>query len=232
MATNLSTVFGGGSFDGIIGFNTASFYRLDPTGTVPIEPIADIVPGVTPFRVTFDMIDSESQMQAYRVTRNTLQDFSDVTPNVHKELTQITITGTLSAAAPMSIVGLPPLPTFGARLDLLRLANLERIADQRRPIMCVTPRVSLARCFITSITRPWVPSDGDSSVVTVTVLEARIASPYNADVLPDTDALDAGNSQTTGGGEQSAGTVTTANTESPPVDELPPGTHPNQTADW
>jgi len=233
MPTNLQTIFGGGGgFDGIIGVNTASFYRLDPTCTVPIEPIIDIVPGVTPFRITLDMIDNESKVQSYRVTTNTLQDFSDVTPNCHKDLVQIAITGVLSACAPMSIVGLPPLPTFGARLDLLRIGNLERLADLRRPIMCVTPRVSLARCWITSITRPWVPLDGESTPVTITVLEARIAAPFNTGVLPDTDSLDAGNTQTTGGGEQSAGQVTTAGTESPPVEQLPPGTHPNQTADW
>ena len=164
---------------GILGLSSGSFYKLDPTGTVPIEPLADIIPGVTPFRVVLSMIDQETYTQNYRVTTNTLQDFTDTTPNVHRELAQISVTGFFSSAPPMSLTGLPPIPTFGFRLDLLQMANLERMAEERRPIMFISARVSLATCFIQSVTRQWSPNAGQSTPVTVTLMEARIASPFN-----------------------------------------------------
>jgi len=206
---------------GILGLSTASFYKLDPTGTVPIEPLADIIPGVTPFRVTMSMIDNENYVQSYRVTQNTMQDFTDTTPNVHRELIMLTINGTLSSAPPMSLTGLPPPPTFGFRIDLLQMANLERMADERKPIMVITPRVSLATCFIQSIQRPWAPTNGESVPVIVSVLEARIASPFNVAALPDTSSLAAGNTQTTGGGEQST-TPSQTTASAPPVNQVAP----------
>lgn len=222
MPANLSSVFSGAgisgsSFDGVIGVNTASFFMLDPlTSTVPIEPIADIIPGITPFRTTFDVIDQESYTQNYRVTSNTLQDFSDVISNVHKDLVQIAIQGTLVAAGPLvpSIPFLgsitpPPPPTFGGRLDLMRAAFLQQLADLRRPIMVVTPRVSLARCFIASINRPWTPADSNNTIINILLIEARVASPFSVGLVPDLDALAAGNSATTGGGQQSATPVQT-----------------------
>lgn len=210
---------------GLLAHQTASFYQLDPaTYTVPVEPLADIIPTVTPFRIAVSSIDNENYVQNYRVTRNALQDFTDVTPNVHKELTELTITGVFSSAPNMSLLGIPTSPpTFGFRLDLLQMANLERMADKRKPIMVITPRVCLARAFIQSITRPWQPNDGVNSPVIVQVIEARIASPFSTDVLPDVDGLAPGNSQTTGGGEQAATNVASS-TSAPPVAQVPPST--------
>jgi len=209
---------------GLLGWQTASFYALDPaTSTVPIEPLADIIPTVTPFRVAMSAIDNENYVQNYRVTRNALQDFTDVTPNVHKNLTELTITGVFSSAPNMSLLGVPITPpTFGFRLDLLQMANLERMADKRRPVMVITPRVCLARAFIASVTRPWTPADGENLPVVVQVIEARIASPFYTDALPDTDSLAPGNSQTTGGGEQSVTPVETPSATSPSVGQVPP----------
>lgn len=221
MPTNFSFI-SASPLAGFLGLSTASFYKLDPTATSPIEPLADIVPGVTPFRVTLSMIDNENYIQSYRVTQNALQDFTDVTPNVHRELIQLTITGTMSAAPPMSISGLPQPPTFGFRLDLLQVSNLERMAAERRPIMVITPRVSLAKCFIQSINRLWTPLDGDSTPLVITVIEARIASPFSVDVLPDTETLDAGNTQTSGGGEQSTNPVDTPDPNAPEVAQTAP----------
>ena len=199
-------------FAGLLGISTASFFKLDPTGKIPLEPVVDIVPGVTPFRVTLSMIDSETHTQSYRITTNVLQDFTDTTPNVHRELIQLSITGVISASPPMSLAGLPPPPTLGFRFDLVLLKNLERMAAERRPIMVVTPRVSLATCFIQSIQRPWVPADGESTPVTINVIEARIATPFVAPVTPDTDTLAAGNSAASGGGEQSTAPSNAATT--------------------
>ena len=218
---SFNTIVSSSPLAGLLGLSTASFFRLDPTFTVPIEPLADIVPGVTPFRVTLSMVDAENHTRSYRITQNTLQDFTDTTPNVHRELIQIAITGTLSASPPMSLAGVPPPPTFGFRLDLLQMANLERMADERKPIMVVTPRVSLATCFVQSIQRVWAPSDGESTPVTITVIEARIATPFSTNVVPDTDTLAAGNAATSGGGEQSTTPSNTA-TSAPAVSQTAP----------
>ena len=206
MATNLGNLYGGDSgLSGVLGLVTCSIFALDPTGTVPIEPVLDLVPGVTPFRVTFDVIKSENKSAKYRVTTNTLQDFSDTTPNVHQDLAEITVTGVLSSMGPLSLAG-GPVPTLGARLDLLRIANLERIADKRRPVMVVTPRISLSKAFITNISRPWSPSDGESTVVQISFIQARILSPLLGAALLDTASLAAGNTATTGGGTQAGST--------------------------
>jgi hypothetical protein len=203
MPTNLGNLFSGDSgLSGALGFVTCSIFMLDPlTSTVPIEPVVDVVPGVTPFRVTLDAIQSESKTSNYRVTTNTLQDFSDTTSNVHQELEQFTVSGVMSSMGPM-LASSGPLPTFGARLDLLRIANLERLAAQRRPVMVVTPRVSLARAFITGITRQWSPANGESTPVSISFIEARILTPVLGAALLDTDSLAAGNTATTGGGTQ------------------------------
>lgn len=198
MPTN--TTFAGGKppFSGVISIRTASFYKLDPTGRAPIEPIADVVPSVTPFRVAMDMVDQETYTQAYEVTRNVLQDFTDTTPNVHRAPIELSITGTFTAVGPLSPVGQPP--TFGFRFDLFRMAQLERMAEERRPIMVVTPRVSLATAFVQGIQRPWAPADGESTLVTISVIEARIIRPDDVVALPDTVNMSAGDVQTTTGG--------------------------------
>jgi hypothetical protein len=197
---NLAQIASGSPLAGWLGNETASFFALDPTGTTPIEPVADIVPGVTPFRVTVDVVDSETMARRYRVTRNALQDFGDASSNCYAELVAITIQGTLSAVGPLSpAVGAPLNP--GARLDLIRMANLEQLADQRRPIMFVSPRISLAKAFIVSLDRLWTPANGESTGVSISLLEARIVGPLSLGIVPDVDSLEPGNNSTTGGGD-------------------------------
>lgn len=222
MPTNKTTIGGAPPFAGIIALNTASFYRLDPTGRVPIEPIADIVPSVTPFRVALDIVDQETHEEVYEVTRNVLQDFTDTTPNVHRAPVRLTVTGTLTATGPLLPGGLGQLPTFGFRFDLLRMAQLESMAQQRRPIMVVTPRVSLATAFVARLARPWSPSDGESTVVTVDLVEARIVGPANAEAVLDTDAMAAGDVQATSGGATGGTATDPSVAQEPPVEQVPP----------
>ena len=185
---------------GWLGGETASFFQLDPTGTTPVEPVADIVPGVTPFRITVDVVESEQQSRRYRTTRNAIQDFGDATSNNYAELVQVTIQGTLSAVGPLSVaVGAAFNP--GARLDLLRMANLEALADRRRPIMFVSPRISMAKAFIVGLDRIWTPDHGESTGVSITLLEARIVSPLEVAAIPDVDSLEPGNNAAQGGGD-------------------------------
>lgn len=210
---------------GNLGASTASFFKLDPaTFTVPIEPVIDLVPGVTPLRVTLDMIDNEQIDLSFDVTENALQDFTDVASNVRRRLERMTITGTLSAAPPFTPVGLPPPPIpRGVRLDLLRVSNLRNLARQRLPILVVTPRFSLARAFIESVGQPWSPDNGESTIVTIALREARLVSPITAPIGQDFPAQAPGNNQSSGGGQQIGKEVTTQTPTAPPGPNQPPG---------
>lgn len=218
---------------GILGANTASFYKLDPTGKVPLEPILDLVPGITPLRVTLDMVDNETITFNYDVTEHAVQSFLDTTSNVRKRLETMTITGTLGATPPLltfplsGVAGpalnppVPPVPGSLLRLDLLRLKNLQNIADDRRPVMVVTPRYGMNSAFITSISEQWNPSMGESMIVSVNVKEARLVSPITGLVEPDFPAQTAGNNAATGGGQTSTAD-TGFEASSPPVDSSGP----------
>jgi hypothetical protein len=189
---------------------TASIYRLArATGfQVPIEPVIDLVPGVSPNRVTMDIIDNEDVSLNYTVTQNRLQDFSNATTNVHKELKRFVISGvmvsTFQFPQPNPIGASAGFP--GLRLDLLRISNLETIADRKEPVMVVTPRFSLAMCFIESIRRPWTPDIGQNTPLTIACVEARIVLPGQSSVIPDQAGQLPGNGQAAGGGNQ-AGTA-------------------------
>lgn len=198
-------------FASLLGLSTGSIYALDPTGTVPLSPIADIIPGLTERRITLSMIEQESQIKAFRVTTNRVQDFSDVTSNVHRELIRINLTGIISSVFPFNTLGITA-PTGGVRIDLIAASRLEKMADKRRPVMVVTPRISLARAFIESLERPWSPDDGQSTRISITFVEARIASPFSVAVIPDVTTLAAGNSSGVGGGEQALNPQTTSAT--------------------
>lgn len=231
---------------GNLGATTASFFRLDPLGVAALEPLIDLVPGLTPLRVTLDMVDSESATYQYDVTEHPIQSFLDVTTNVYKRLERITITGTLGATPPLvtfpptpipgppsggAIIPPPPVPGSFLRLDLLRIRNLKAIADARAPIMVVTPRLGLAKAFIESIVPNWNPNLAESSTVSITVKEARLVNPLTGGELiaPDFPSQEPGNNAETGGGQSQTSSISesaTPQTGSP--DGLPPsiGTTP------
>lgn len=194
---------------------TVCIYKLDPLAfTVPIEPIADIVPGITPLRVTLDLVDSKTIDLSYDVTQNSIQAGSDVTANVHKNLERLTVTGTMipipfPPAPPAPIPIQPANPGGIIRLDRLRLSNLQMMADARKPVMVTTPDFALGRAFIERINSPRTPSDGDVSIVTIDFIECRLVSPVAGNqIVPDFDAQLPGGNQTTGGGQQATQTVT------------------------
>ncbi len=193
---------------GILGARTASIYRLDPTGTVPMGSIADLRPAFTPNRVVLDMVDSEDVERTYSVTTNALQDLTSATSNVHRDLIRLTVSGTLISGIDLPFVGsVGPggIPGFGGglRADLLKVANLEAIADRREPIMVITPRVSLAKAFIESVSRSWNPDTGENTLLTIGFVEARIVNPLSADAaVPDVAGSFTGNNATAPAGAQ------------------------------
>jgi hypothetical protein len=204
---------------GIKMVQTASIYRLSKLSgfQVPIEPIIDLVPGITPLRVTMDLIESEDISLNYTVTENSLQDFSNATSNVHRELQRFSISGVM--AATLQVVQPVPIPatTGGAfvRWDLVRIENLQTIANRMEPVLVVTPRFGL-RCFIEGISRPWTPELGPNTEVTISCVEARILSPGQSSAQPDYNAQLPGNGTQSGGGNVS-GAPSNANPATPGV---------------
>ena len=200
---------------GNLGARTASFFRLDPTGTVPIEPIADLVPAFTSNRVTFDVVDSEEEEQSYLVTTHALQDFSSAQNNIHRNLKRINLQGTLISGINIPLVGsagLGGIPGFGGglRFDLIRYKNLETLAARREPIMVVTPRGDMPKAFIESLSRSWNPDLGDNSLVSISLVEARIVNPLQSDaIIPDVLNSFTGNNGVTNVGSQPANPVDT-----------------------
>jgi len=216
------------ALSGLLGARTASFFRLDPTGSVPIEPLGDLVPALNSNRVTLDMVDTESMLQSYQITQNAMQDFQSASTNRHKNLDIMTLTGTLTSAATLvdafetlrkgPILSLKEAIFSGLRTDLAKLANLRVLADRDEPIMVVTPRESLAKAFIESITTTWNPEVADNTLVSITLIEARIVNPFFADaVVGDLAASETGNNSVTSGGSQSPTPVETQTVTEPVV---------------
>lgn len=203
-----------GALAGIIGGSTASFYLLNPAG-IPFEPLPDLVPGITPLRVTYDMIDQEQAVFEYDVTEHVVQSLGDISSNIRARLKSVTVVGTFSGVPPLTPTPiaafepdgpvsffLPPAPSAAVRLDLLRAAHLQAIADKKRPIMMVTPRVSLPMALITSVQQTWSPPLGESLTVAVTVRELKLVFPLAAPaVAPDYSAQLPGNNAAVGGGQ-------------------------------
>lgn len=214
---------------GVLGATTASFFRLDPTGTVALEPLLDLIPGYSPLRVTFDMVDGWSFTADYTITEHPIQGFLDVASHINAKPKGMTIQGFLSALPPFLSganlpmgTALPPgpsvvpaVPGSFSRLDLMRLLNLvESIADRREPIMVVTPWWGFARAGITAIGGDWTPADGESCKVVVAVKEVRIVSPLTGDMVPDYPAQPPANSSVTEGGVGNATEATSSATSS------------------
>lgn len=208
---------------GTLGAKTCSIYALDPTGTVPLEPLADLIPGFGPNRVTFDAIEADSYVESFRVTQNTMQDLTDTTSHVQADLRALSVTGVFAAAGVYGSA-IPGAPTTGlvrlGRFDLVRYENLKRIARAGRPVMVATPRHSLARAFITSIPSNWTPADGDSLPVTITFLEARVARSGTISAYADVESMATGNNSN--GTGSSGGASSVSESVSPAQQGVPP----------
>jgi hypothetical protein len=212
---------------GLLGARTASFYKLDPTGTAPVESIADLVPAFSPRRVVLDMVDSEDVELSFEVTTNALQDFRSATSNVHKALDRMTLSGTLVSSVDLALigsVGTGGIPGIGGglRADLLRLGYLEELANAREPVMVVTPRRSFPQAFIESIAPSWTPDTGDNMLVTISIVEARIVSPLTGALVPDVAGSATGNNDVASAGAQAPTPVQTQAVIPPTSFGLPP----------
>ena len=200
---------------GNLGARTASFFRLDPTGTVPVEPLIDLVPALSGRRLTFDILDSEDFDLSFLVTTNALQDFRSAQSNVHQDLDRITVTGTVISSIDLGLVGsvgVAGIPGLGGglRADLIKADNLKRLARRREPIMYVSPRIDMPMAFIGSISQSWNPDLGDNTVLTISLVEARIVNPLiGLTAKPDLEASATGNNAPASAGAQGGSPVET-----------------------
>lgn len=196
----------GSALNGILKAEFASIYRLSRLSgfQIPITTVANFKPGLTGKHVSIDLIDNEDVSVNYTVTENTLQDFSNATSNVHRNLRRFTITGIMGSTIDVrSFIGAGAVAAasiFRKRLDLVRIENLYKIADRGEPVMAITPRFSLKQCFIESINRPWSPDIGPNTELTVSFVEARILGPELGVGLPDYGSQLPGNGTQAGGG--------------------------------
>lgn len=212
---------------GFLGVHTATFYRLNPLG-IPVLLISDLNPIPSADRIKLDMIDSESAPRVYTTTIHPMQDFTSATTNIHKEPTTVEVTGTLISSINLGLigsVGLGALPGVSSALrpDLIAIQNLETLADRREIIMYVSPRVSLPKAFITSITPIWDPTLGENTMVTIGLIEARIVDPLSATsaVLDVANSL-TGNNAAVPAGAQSGAPVSTQAVNNSPVQGVAP----------
>ncbi len=213
---------------GNLGVRNAVIYRLNRIGNSPVATIAELANPFSANKVGLDVVDSEAFSRAYTVTTNPLQDFTSATSNVHKDLMRITLSGTLISSIDVPFVGsigVPGIPGGfggGLRADLLKIRTLEAIADERRPVMIVSPRVSLARAFIESVDTNWSPDVGENTQVSISFVEARIVSPLLAQNVPqDVGALANGNADVSSLGGQAPKAIG-ATASSSNVPGLPP----------
>lgn len=195
------------AMNGILKAEFASIYRLSRVSgfQVPVTSVANFQPGLTSNHVTLDVVDNEDVSVTYTVTENTLQDFSNATTNVHRNLRRFSITGIMGSTIDVrSFLGTGSIVSARRqRLDLLRIKNFYDIADRMEPVMAITPRFSLAQCFIESISRPWSPDIGPNTELSVLFVEARILSPGQSAAIPDYASQLPGNGIPSGGGNQS-----------------------------
>lgn len=200
----------GNSLNGNLSVRTLSIYRLDSTGTVPVEPIIDLITGKSVNRITADLIESEQYNQSYQVTTNSISNSALITSHVNKNLKTLSVsvffvpnpsTGATAVLDPTSVRA----PT--QRLDQQRIRNIQALADAGIPVGVYTPRWALPRAFITDISAPWDPEVGVNSRLSLSFLEARVVSPITGVWTNDYDAQLPGNNSTTGGGQSAASTA-------------------------
>lgn len=191
--------------EGILGRVTATFYRLDPTGRVPLSPIGEVIDKTGNLnKLSTDMIESESGGLRGTLTRHTMEDRSQVTTGFYLEPEARTIVGLISSSVPIPLVGgvgggailatLQARYGLGTRPDLIMLANLRAMMARGEPIAVATPRWSNASVVITAIDDSWAPGQGEMVRATISVEEARIVRPEDAKgLVPDIASLTGGN---------------------------------------
>jgi hypothetical protein len=225
------TVGVGEILEAMRGPTTATIYRLDQNTLLPVEPLIDIVPSVSPNRQSLDVMTSSTRVDSYRVTTNSMQRGLDTTAHVKKELVTLTIQGLISGAPLLRVAsainaaigaagdridpGVGKAQSFGATLpgfpaprrDLMQLQMLQMLVDSRQIIMVVTPEGALPRAICTRLQRANGTDVGEGTEITIDFMEARIVSPKFVDAIIDLDEILGGKTSNANAGGQPATAV-------------------------
>jgi len=214
---------------GNIGVRNCTIYRLTPSGSTAIETLLELVNPFSPDKVAMDLVESETRNASYSTTDNPLQDFTSATSNIHKELETMEVSGIFISSIDIPFVGSVGVPGIpggfggGLRADLLKLENLRSIAAEKRPVCVVTPRRSMPRAWITSISGTWDTDMGENTGVSISFKECRIVSPMQAlGVVPDVASLSTGNVSPQSIGGQAPQAITTQSVQASGTVGVPP----------
>lgn len=190
--------------NGYLSGRTATLYRLDPTGRLPVARLGEIFGAFNPNKISIDMITSEGGSTVSRTTDHSLESYADATTAIRREPETRTIGGLLTSTIPIPLVGgvgaggilsgIQSVFGVGLRPDLIMLANLRAMQARGEPVAVATPRWSRSPVWITSIADSWAPGAGESIRISITVKDARILSPLDAGaVVPDLGSIEGGN---------------------------------------
>jgi hypothetical protein len=198
----MATVFDS-DLSGQLSRRTLLVYKLDPTGTFPIEPILDLVPGITINRITADLIESEAFTQTSSVTENTVSNFTTATTNSRRDLQTLQVnvlfTSIIQPGSSMAVVPAVETPD-SVRADLIRIRNLINLQGQNLPVAVYTPRWGMPRAFIESVSCPWDITLGTNTRATIAFKEARLLSLERTAFVNDYDEQSSGANKKSGGG--------------------------------
>jgi hypothetical protein len=195
-------------FAGIVNSKRVGIYKLDPTLTTPIQPIyLDLLPLTipSPYAVQMDVAEAITRHTRYTVTENQVLGFRTITNNAHKELQRASVSGILDPR-PLGVGGgvaeqaLINPPSFGIfRKDLIVKDILYRLADERKPMLVITPDWVMSKAFIEGITETQNAGDGEVTRLQIEFVEARVIIPFVGDAL-DAAAMTGGATQNVNAG--------------------------------
>lgn len=170
--------------------NSVAIFRKTPAdvGKVLAFILSDVaIPSGK--RVRFDLSKSRDHGKAYDVTSNPVE--RATSDNIIKQPDTLDLVGRLSAN-PLGFAGAAALlGTLGAfvRRDLIEVEKLRKIADEREPVIVVTPERTYPSMAITSMRERYDDSTGNGVLLTLSLREIKIVSPFTVAGVVDTDQL-------------------------------------------
>lgn len=208
------------TLSGILGGRSATLYRLDPTGRVPVAKLGEVYGRFNKNKITADMISSENSETRTDASEYPIEDYADAVIGTIRRPQTLSLGLVFSSSLPIPLVGggggsalATAAQTIygddGARPDLIQVASLRAMQQRGEPVALLTPRHSMSRVMIVSVSSSWAPGQGERINVGLQVREARILDGASlADEGPDVGSLEAGNFGQSSAGFQGSTTST------------------------
>lgn len=154
-------------------------------------------------RVKMDLSTSRTHNKTFRATRNPVE--SSTASAILRDPEVFSVTGRLSANPLGAFGAAAVLGTLGSlvRRDLIEVGKLRAIADEREPVVVVTPERVYTSMAITSMSEVYDKASGNGSILSLTFQEIRIVSPVTLSGVVDVDTLVAAQMETLNMGTQS-----------------------------